>query len=64
MAVDQDQERVSAAIYAGMVAYSKEARRLGVSPDRVHARSFKLAVDAYNAAMADDDAGEVIEDDN
>ncbi|MBM2293782.1 hypothetical protein JQX09_17785 [Sulfitobacter pseudonitzschiae] len=55
---------ISAAIYAGMVAYSKEHARLRnpKGTDKVDARCFLVAARAFNEAMAEDDDPDLIDD--
>jgi hypothetical protein len=58
------QDRTRAAMYAGMVAYSKEHRRLRRPKDtsRIDARCFLIGARAFIEAMKDEDV-ELIEDD-
>lgn len=57
-------EKVSAALYAGMVAYSKEHRRIRAKgPDRVNPRAFLVAAQKFAEEMAADDDVELIEED-
>lgn len=59
-----DDDRTSAAIYAGMKAYSKEHQRIRANgPDRISARAFLVAVHAFNEEMADDEDVDLVEDD-
>jgi len=64
---DKAGEAISAAIYAGMVAYSNEYKRINRQSVRIDARCFKVATDAYNEkfkeVMAEEDF-DVIDDEH
>lgn len=55
-------EKRSAALYEAMKAYTAEARRLRQEPPKLNARCMIVAIDRFNKEMAEDDDGEVIED--
>lgn len=62
----ETKDPTSAAIYAGMVAYSNEHKRLRKPSEtsRIDARSFLVAARAFNAAMAESEDVDLIDDDD
>ena len=61
---DPEGEAISAAIYAGMVAYSKEYKRIFRCDMRINGRCFLVAVDAYNKSINETEDVDLIDDED